>query len=326
MAHENILIVEDLKKHFPLKGGFRAGAVQTVKAVDGVSLVIKRGETFGLVGESGCGKTTLGRCILRLEEPTAGKILFENRNILAYDRSHLRRLRRDMQIIFQDPYSSLNPRQTVGQLISEVFAIHGIGSKSERLERAKQLMEPVGLLPEHVDRFPHEFSGGQRQRICVARALSLNPKLLIADEPVSALDVSIQAQILNLLIQLQQQFNLTYLFISHDLSVVKHISDQVAVMYLGRIVEQAASGPLFGQPLHPYTQALLSSVPAVSAPKKKERYLLGGDVPSPINPPAGCTFHPRCRYHREICSQNPPRMQEIEANHWLACYFPQFRK
>ncbi len=326
MAHENILIVEDLKKHFPLKGGLRARAVQTVKAVDGVSLVIKRGETFGLVGESGCGKTTLGRCILRLEEPTAGKILFENRNILAYDRSHLRRLRRDMQIIFQDPYSSLNPRQTVGQLISEVFAIHGIGSKSERLERAKQLMETVGLLPEHVDRFPHEFSGGQRQRICVARALSLNPKLLIADEPVSALDVSIQAQILNLLIQLQQQFNLTYLFISHDLSVVKHISDQVAVMYLGRIVEQAASGPLFGQPLHPYTQALLSSVPAVSAPKKKERYLLGGDVPSPINPPAGCTFHPRCRYRQEICIQNPPRMREIEANHWVACYFPQSRK
>jgi len=325
MAHEDILIIENLKKHFPLKGSFRARAVQTVKAVDGVSLVIKRGETFGLVGESGCGKTTLGRCILRLEEPTAGKIIFENRNILAYDRSHLRRLRRDMQIIFQDPYSSLNPRQTVGQLISEVFAIHGIGSKGERLERARELMETVGLLPEHVDRFPHEFSGGQRQRICVARALSLNPKLLIADEPVSALDVSIQAQILNLLIQLQQQFNLAYLFISHDLSVVKHISDQVAVMYLGRIVEQAGSRLLFSQPLHPYTQALLSSVPAVSAPQKKQRYLLGGDVPSPIHPPAGCTFHPRCRYRRDICSQDSPRMQEIEANHWVACYFPQIR-
>jgi len=322
MENHNLLIVQKLKKYFPVGGGLFRRPSGYVKAVDGVDLSVKKGETFGLVGESGCGKTTLGRCILRLEEPTEGEIYFENEDILAYDRKALRRIRRDMQIIFQDPYSSLNPRKTVGQIVGEGFLVHRILSKRDRLERVKELMEIVGLHPEHTNRYPHEFSGGQRQRIGVARALSLHPKLIIADEPVSSLDVSIQAQILNLLVQLQRQFDLTYIFISHALSVVRHISDRVAVMYLGRIVELARSRSLFSRPHHPYTEALMSAVPLINPEKKRDRIILEGDVPSPIHPPSGCSFHPRCRYREEICRENIPVMEEFEENHWVRCYFP----
>ncbi len=322
MENHNLLIVQKLKKYFPVGGGLFRRPSGYVKAVDGVDLAVKKGETFGLVGESGCGKTTLGRCILRLEEPTEGEIYFENEDILAYDRKALRQIRRDMQIIFQDPYSSLNPRKTVGQIVGEGFLVHRILSKRDRLERVKELMEIVGLHPEHTNRYPHEFSGGQRQRIGVARALSLHPKLIIADEPVSSLDVSIQAQILNLLVQLQRQFDLTYIFISHGLSVVRHISDRVAVMYLGRIVELARSRSLFSRPLHPYTEALMSAVPLINPEKKRDRIILEGDVPSPIHPPSGCSFHPRCRHSEEICRENIPVMEEFEENHWVRCYFP----
>jgi peptide/nickel transport system ATP-binding protein/oligopeptide transport system ATP-binding protein len=299
MDNGNLLIVEKLKKYFALRRGFLRRTKDYIKAVDGVSLVVKKGETLGLVGESGCGKSTLGYCILRLEEPTEGQIYFEDRDILGYDRKRMRHLRQDMQIIFQDPYSSLNPRKTANQIIGASFEIHGILSGKERDDRVKYLMKVVGLLPEHIHRYPHEFSGGQRQRICVARALSLNPKLIIADEPVSALDVSIQAQILNLFVQLQQEFRLTYIFISHDLSVIRHISDRVAVMYLGRIVELATNRLLYNQPVHPYTEALLQAVPLVNPLRKKGKIFLEGDVPSPINPPPGCTFSPRCKYRQD---------------------------
>jgi oligopeptide/dipeptide ABC transporter ATP-binding protein len=322
MENRDLLIVENLKKYFPLgRWLLRRNPIQ-VKAVDGVNLVVKKGESLGLVGESGCGKSTLGRCILRLEEPTEGKIYFDNQNITAFDRTTLRRFRRDMQIIFQDPYSSLNPRMTLGQILSEPFKIHGILSGKDRRARIKDLIDVVGLLPEQINRYPHEFSGGQRQRICVARALALNPKLVIADEPVSALDVSIQAQILNLLVQLQRDFDLTYLFISHDLSVVKHISDRVAVMYLGRIVELADRDSLYSHPSHPYTKALMSAVPVSNPLSRKKRIILEGDVPSPINPPSGCNFHPRCRYYRDICIRRVPALKEIEEGHWVACHFP----
>ncbi|MCK4782315.1 MAG: dipeptide ABC transporter ATP-binding protein [Desulfobacteraceae bacterium] len=322
MDNGDLLVVKNLKKYFPVGGGFFGESFAQLKAADGVDLVIKNGDTLGLVGESGCGKTTIGRCILRLEEPTEGQLFFENNDIMTYDRTRLRQLRRDMQIIFQDPYSSLNPRRRLGQIIGEAFEIHGILSANERQERVKELMDIVGLLPEHINRYPHEFSGGQRQRIGVARALALNPKLVIADEPVSALDVSIQAQILNLLVQLQRRFDLTYIFISHDLSVVRHISNRVAVMYVGRIVELASRSSLYDHPYHPYTEALMSAVPRANPLHKKERILLEGDVPSPINPPSGCTFHPRCQYRQDICTQTVPVLKEIEEGHWAACYFP----
>lgn len=322
MHNNNILIVKKLKKYFAVGRGFLGRPTTYIKAVDGIDLVIKKGETLGLVGESGCGKSTLAHCILRLENPTEGRIYFENKDILAYDRRAMRRLRRDMQIIFQDPYSSLNPRKTVGQIIGDAFVIHGVLSGRALQERVKQLMEIVGLLPEYIDRYPHAFSGGQRQRICIARTLALNPKLVIADEPVSALDVSIQAQILNLLVNLQRQFNLTYLFISHDLSVVRHISDRVAVMYLGRMVELASSHSLFIQPFHPYTEALVSAVPLANPLQKKEGIFLEGDVPSPVNPPPGCSFHPRCRYCQDVCKREVPALEEIEEGHWVACHFP----
>lgn len=326
MHSNGLLVVKDLKKHFPVGGGFWGKPAGYVKAVDGIDLIVNKGEILALVGESGCGKTTLGRCILRLEEPTDGKIYFENEDILAYDRKSLKQLRREMQIIFQDPYSSLNPRKTVEQIIGEAFTIHKIFSRRDRRRQIEQLMETVGLFAEHIHRYPHEFSGGQRQRICVARALSLHPKLVIADEPVSALDVSIQAQILNLLVQLQHEFHLTYVFISHDLSVVKHISDRVAVMYLGHIVELAGSKNLFSHPFHPYTEALISAVPQANPLRKQERIILEGDVPSPINPPHGCVFHPRCHYCHEVCTCKSPPMEEIEREHWIACYFPRRRR
>ena len=319
---EEILTVQNLKKHYLVGGGFLRRPSVHVKAVDGVDLGIRRGETMGLVGESGCGKSTLGRCVLRLEEPTAGAVRFEGEDILAYDRQTLRRLRRNMQIVFQDPYSSLNPRKNVGQIIGEAFETHQMFTRKERQPKAQELLERVGLYPEHVHRYPHEFSGGQRQRICVARALALHPKLVVADEPVSALDVSIQAQILNLLVELQREFQLTYLFISHDLSVIRHISDRVAVMYLGRIVEFGASQTLYENPYHPYTEALISAAPAPDPLKRREIILLEGDVPSPINPPRGCAFHPRCRYRQDICSERFPAHQEVEMDHWAACHFP----
>lgn len=313
--------MEKLKKYFPLRGGLLRRSQARLKAVDAVNLTLRKGETLGLVGESGCGKTTLGRCILRLIEPTEGKIYFEGDDILTYNQERMRQVRRDMQIVFQDPYSSLNPRKTVGQIVGEGFWIHRISSRTERREAVARMLETVGLLPEHISRYPHEFSGGQRQRIGVARALVLHPKLIIADEPVSSLDVSIQAQILNLLVELQRQFDLTYLFISHDLRVVRHISDRVAVMYLGRIVELASSRNLFRSPLHPYSEALMSAVPSAE-PGQKERILLKGDIPSPINPPSGCSFHTRCRYGREICKEVVPSMEKSDEDHWVACHFP----
>ena len=322
MNKSEFLVIKNLNKYCFSERGFLRATLPPVKAVEGVSLTMKKGETLGLVGESGCGKTTIGRCILRLEEPTEGEVYFEGTNILALDPKAMEKLRRDMQIIFQDPYSSLNPRRTVGKIIGEGLVIHGISSGQELENRVKELMEIVGLLPEHVNRYPHEFSGGQRQRIGVARALALNPKLIIADEPVSALDVSIQAQILNLLVKLQGQFDLTYLFISHDLSVVRHISDRVAVMYLGRVVELAESGNLYNQPFHPYTEALMSAAPPSHPAKKKERIVLEGDVPSPRNVPPGCSFHPRCQYRQDVCTQTVPELKEIQDRRFVACYFP----
>jgi len=320
---KNTPLVEtrELVKHYPITGGIFMHEVASVKAVDKVSLSILSGETLGLVGESGCGKSTLGRLILRLEEPTRGDIFFRGESILGYDPKQMRSLRKEMQIIFQDPFSSLNPRKNVAHIVGEPLYVHGMTGRHEREARVLKLLEVVGLKQEHMRRYPHQFSGGQRQRIGVARALALNPKLIICDEAVSALDVSIRGQVINLLQDLQGEFGLTYLFISHDLSVVEHISDRVAVMYLGKLVEMADSETLYKTPLHPYTQALLSAAPIPDPKQKRKRIVLSGDVPSPIDPPSGCRFHTRCLYAEEICSQQEPPFREMKPNHFAACLF-----
>ena len=321
-GNENVLLeAKNVVKYFPIKGGVLLKEIASVKAVDDVSLSIKEGETVGLVGESGCGKTTFGRAILRLEEPTSGDVFFEGQNILKADKKQMQALRENMQIIFQDPYSSLNPRKTVSHIIGEPLLVHGMKSRKQRQQRVLELLRVVGLRKEHMRRYPHQFSGGQRQRIGVARALALNPKLIVCDEAVSALDVSIQAQVINLLKDLQDEFGLTYLFISHDLSVVEHVSDRVGVMYLGKIVEIASSKMLYKNPLHPYTQALLSAVPIPDPSlQRANRIILKGDVPSPIDPPPGCSFHPRCLYARDTCRQSEPPLKEINQEHFAACF------
>jgi len=320
-ANGPLLETREVVKHYPVTGGVLLRQIAAVRAVDGVSLSILSGETLGLVGESGCGKSTLGRLILRLEEPTRGDILFQGQSILGYDPKKMRELRREMQIIFQDPFSSLNPRKSVAHIVGEPLLVHGMTQRREREARVLELLEVVGLKREHMRRYPHQFSGGQRQRIGVARALALNPKLIICDEAVSALDVSIRGQVINLLQDLQEEFGLTYLFISHDLSVVEHISDRVAVMYLGKLVELADSETLYKAPLHPYTQALLSAAPVPDPRRKKKRIVLAGDVPSPIDPPPGCRFHTRCLYAKDVCRQQDPPFREVKENHFAACLF-----
>ena len=316
---EALLTVDDLKVHFPIKKGLFSRTVGYVYAVDGVSLTLRKGETIGLVGESGCGKTTTGMAILRLIEPTAGKVTLQGMDVSRMTKSQLSTMRKKIQIIFQDPYSSLNPRMTVNQILSDPMEIHGVYQGRERKDRIAYLLEKVGLSPEQGRRYPHEFSGGQRQRIGIARALALNPQVIIGDEPVSALDVSIQAQIINLLIDLQEEFQLSYIIIAHDLAVVEYICDRIAVMYLGKIVETASYRDLYISPKHPYTQALLSAVPVPDPRAVKDRAILKGDVPSPINPPSGCYFHPRCAHRIEGCDQGEPALKDIGGNHYVAC-------
>ncbi|HEV7796742.1 MAG TPA: dipeptide ABC transporter ATP-binding protein [Pyrinomonadaceae bacterium] len=312
--HDQLVAVRGLVKHFAVEN-----SDDVVRAVDGVSFEIFRGETLGLVGESGCGKSTVGRCLLRLIEPTAGEIKFEGRDVLSLGKTKMRELRREMQIVFQDPYASLNPRMKVGDIVGEPLVIHKIGTKKERRDRVAELLKKVGLDPDYRKRYSHEFSGGQRQRIGVARTLALNPKLIVADEPVSALDVSVQAQVVNLLQDLQQEFGLAYLFISHGLAVVEHISSRVAVMYLGRIVEVATAAELYANPLHPYTKALLSAIPIPDPKHKRERIVLQGDVPTPINPPSGCRFRTRCPIAIDECARIDPELREVSPGHRVAC-------
>jgi oligopeptide transport system ATP-binding protein len=321
---DTLVEVDGLTTHFPIRQGLLGRQIGAVHAVDGVSFSVRQGETLGLVGESGCGKSTLGRTIVRLLEPTSGDVRFEGRSIARLGSRDLRPLRREMQMVFQDPYASLNPRKRVGSIIAAPMRIHGVGDSGERRRRVRELLDVVGLSPEHVNRYPHEFSGGQRQRIGVARALALRPKLIVADEPVSALDVSIQSQMLNLLEDLQEEFGLTYIFIAHDLGVVRHVSDRIAVIYLGKLVELSPAAELYERPIMPYTEALLSAVPIPDPDlsERRERIVLRGDVPSPIDPPTGCRFHPRCRYATDVCSAEEPPLVDYGGGHLAACHHP----
>ena len=316
----SLIEIRNLKKHFPVGEGLFSRGKGAVKAVDGVSLTVNEGETLGLVGESGCGKSTLGRTLLRLIEPTGGEVIFEGKNLLTLSQRELRDMRRQMQIIFQDPYASLNPRMRVGDIVGEGLEIHKLAKGKAKRDRVMELLHQVGLREDHFDRYPHEFSGGQRQRIGIARALAVSPKFIVCDEPVSSLDVSIQAQIINLLQELQERMHLTYLFISHDLRVVEHISHRVAIMYLGKVVEIAESATIYREAKHPYTRALLSAVPMPDTGRKKERIVLQGDVPSPVNPPSGCTFHPRCSYREAICDRAEPPLDFDADHHGVSCH------
>jgi len=316
----NLLDIQELKKYFPIRRGIFRKTVGWVQAVDGVSIFVRRGEALGLVGESGCGKSTLGKCIVKLLEPTSGKMFFKGENIATMESAQTKLFRRKVQAIFQDPYSSLNPRMSVGEIVGEPLKVHRLYTAVDRKSKVKDLLEKVGISPDFATRFPHEFSGGQRQRIGIARALVLNPEFIICDEPVSALDVSVQAQVINLLDDLKEEFDLSYLFIAHDLSVVEHVCDRIAVMYLGKIVEIAKDTELYTHPLHPYTQALLSAIPMPDPKRKKERMLLRGEVPSPINPPAGCRFHPRCPLKEEKCAHEEPVLRQLQEDHYAACH------
>lgn len=318
---EDLLVVRNLKKYFPIKGGFLKRTIGQVHAVEDVSFTIKKGETLGIVGESGCGKSTTGRTILKLIEKTSGEVFYKGRDIYAMPHAELRKLRTEMQIVFQDPYSSLNPRKTVAQIVGEALLQHKlVENKKQANERVSEVIEKCGLAPYHIRRYPHEFSGGQRQRIGIARALALNPEFIVCDEPVSALDVSIQSQVINLLTDLQQEMGLTYMFISHDLSVVKHISDRIGVMYLGSLVELAEKNEMYKNPLHPYSQALLSAIPIPDPTVKRNRIILKGDIPSPAKPPSGCTFHTRCPYVMDRCKSDIPLLKEVDKGHFVSCH------
>ena len=320
-SNDYLVKVEHLKKYFPVRAGVMQRVVANVQAVDDVSFAIKKGETLGMVGESGCGKTTVGRTMLRLVEPTSGSVFYGDKDIFKLSNNEVKTIRRDMQIIFQDPYASLDPRVPIGESVMEGLQIHRVGTHKERVEIMLETLKKVGLETYHARRYPHEFSGGQRQRIGIARALALRPKFVVCDEPVSALDVSIQSQVLNILKDLQREFGLTYLFIAHNLSVVEHISDRVAVMYLGKMAELADRDELYRRPLHPYTQALMSAIPVADPKLKRKRLILKGDVPSPLHPPSGCRFHPRCPIAQEICSVEEPAFRELVPGHWAACHF-----